>query len=174
MACCILILGLLSLLVWQLRKLGLLRPRSNAADWQPDGSLKLSGSRFSWHARSKSFGYAISGLVHVVRHEHNARIHLGAALLVIAMGAYFRISPQEFSLLILVIMAVCFAETVNTAFEHLCDVVSPEKNPSVKFAKDIAAGAVLICAVSAALVGAVIFWPYIHEALPHRLSHFDL
>jgi len=163
MACCILIFGLLSLLVWPLRKLGLLRLRPKATDWAPGSDLKLSGDKFSWRARSKSLGYAISGLAHVLRHEHNARIHLGVAALVITMAAYLKVSLQDFALLILVIMAVCFAETINTAFEHLCDVVSPEQNPSVKFAKDIAAGAVLICAIGAGLVGVTVFAPYLAD-----------
>ena len=172
MACCILLFGLIALFTWPLRKLGFMKTRPSPLAWQPslasgpykagqDNELKLSGKRFSWRARVKSFHYAFAGLRHVIEREHNARIHIAASLLVIAAGIYFHVSPRDFAVLILVIMAVCFAETLNTAFEHLCDVVSPEKNQSVKFAKDIAAGAVLICTIGAALVGLIIFMPYI-------------
>ncbi len=170
MACCILIFGLAAALLWPLKRLGLLKGRK-AVDWtlnkKPDPDMKLSGSQFSWAARVKSFRYALSGLAHVLKHEHNARIHLGVAVMVIGSAAALGVSLQELSVLILVIMAVCFAETINTAFEHLCDVVSPEHNPSVKFAKDIAAGAVLICAIGAGLVGLTIFEPYLAEMAAH-------
>jgi diacylglycerol kinase (ATP) len=55
---------------------------------------------------------------------------------------------------------VWIAETINTAIEHLCDVVSPQIQPSVKLSKNIAAGAVLIAAIAAALIDATVFWPY--------------
>ena len=54
-----------------------------------------------------------------------------------------------------------FAETINTAFEYLCDVVSPQKNDAVKHAKDIAAGAVLITAIGALIIGSIVLLPYI-------------
>lgn len=56
---------------------------------------------------------------------------------------------------------VWIAEALNTAFEHLCDVVSPEFHASVKLSKDIAAGGVLICAVGAMILGVMIFVPYV-------------
>ena len=56
---------------------------------------------------------------------------------------------------------VWFAEAMNTAFEYLCDIVSPEFNVSVKRAKDIAAGAVLLTAIVAFILGILIFWPYV-------------
>ena len=59
------------------------------------------------------------------------------------------------------IIGVLFAETINTAFEYLCDVVSPQKNEAVKHAKDIAAGAVLITAIGAVIIGAIVLLPYV-------------
>lgn len=173
MVCCILLFGLIALITWPLRKLGFLKSRVSPLAWQPSlvggldaktprNDLKLSGNSFSWRARGKSFHYAFAGLGHVIQREHNARIHIAASLAVIAAGIYFQVCPRDFALLILVIMGVFFAETINTAFEHLCDVVSPEKNQSVKFAKDIAAGAVLISTIGACLVGLIIFFPYVH------------
>lgn len=186
MVCCILIFGVISVLILPFRWLGLFTAKKTPLAWRPlvrtplartslshqDGQdLKLSGVQFSWAARAKSFGYALSGLRHVVTREHNARIHLGVAILVLMTAGYLGVTRQELTSLILVIVAVCFAETMNTAFEHLCDVVSPEKNPSVKFAKDIAAGAVLICAFGAAAVGFNIFAPYMGEVLGAHHHH---
>ena len=176
MACCILIFSIVAALLWPLRRLGFLKG-GKAADWSPNvqtsPEMKLSGKRFSWAARAKSFRFAVAGLAHVVKHEHNARIHLAVAVMVMGSAAMLGVKLQEISVLILVIMAVCFAETINTAFEHLCDVVSPEQNPSVKYAKDIAAGAVLICAIGAGLVGLTIFAPYLGELLA-QMDHDHL
>jgi diacylglycerol kinase (ATP) len=71
------------------------------------------------------------------------------------------VSLTDWRWLALAIVLVWFAEAMNTAFEHLCDVVSPEFHASVKTSKDIAAGAVLICATGAATLGVSIFLPYI-------------
>jgi len=172
MACCIFAFTLIAIFTWPLRKLGLITSRVSPLAWQPsvaggpndallDNGLKLSGAKFSWRARVNSFQYAFAGLGHVIKREHNARIHIAASAAVIATGFYLQVSSRDFALLILVIIAVFFAETINTAFEHLCDVVLPEKNQSVKFAKDIAAGAVLICTLGACVVGLIIFIPYI-------------
>ena len=53
------------------------------------------------------------------------------------------------------------AEAFNTAVEYVCDMVSPERSLVVKHAKDLAAGAVLICAACALVIGAITFWPYL-------------
>ena len=76
-------------------------------------------------------------------------------------GWWLSISATDWRWLIVAIVLVWVAETMNTAFEYVCDVVSPEFHLSVARAKDIAAGAVLICAGGAALIGVVTFWPYI-------------
>ena len=174
MACCIFIFGLIALATWPLRKLGIIKRKPNALAWQPDPSsfqasstaktMKLSGHKFSISARAKSFQYAFAGLSHVIRNEHNARIHVIAAIAVYGAAIYFQLSLKDWTLLTLVIMGVFFAEIINTAFEHLCDVVSPEKNQSVKHAKDIAAGAVLISTFGACLIGLMVFLPYIVSA----------
>ena len=71
----------------------------------------------------------------------------------------------EWAILILAMMAVWTAEALNTAFEFLCDVASPEFHPLVEKAKDVAAGGVLISALGAASLGAVILLPYLTAAL---------
>ena len=74
-----------------------------------------------------------------------------------------RVSPADWRWLIIAIVLVWFAELMNTAFEYLCDVISPEFHISVKRAKDIAAGAVLVCALGAALIGLSVFWSYLYQ-----------
>ncbi|MEQ1709107.1 MAG: diacylglycerol kinase family protein [Terricaulis sp.] len=117
--------------------------------------------RFSIAARLKSFSYAFAGFAFMLRSQHNAWLHFIATILVVAAGLLFQVSADDWRWLIAAIALVWLAETMNTAFEHLCDVVSPEFHPSVKRAKDIAAAAVLVCAIAAACIGAMTLAPYV-------------
>ena len=116
---------------------------------------------FSVTERVKSFGYALRGLGFVLKSQHNAWIHLGVTLAVTAAGALLQLPAEEWRWVVLAIALVWVAEIVNTAFEHLCDVVQPEFHVSVKAAKDVAAAAVLVAAVAAAVIGAIVFAPFI-------------
>ena len=100
----------------------------------------------------------------MLRSQHNAWVHLAATVVVIAAGWILGVSAVQWCFLILVMMAVWVAEALNTAFELLCDVASPEFHPLVKKSKDVAAGAVLLSAVGAASVGAIIFAPLILQS----------
>ena len=100
--------------------------------------------RFSVRARLKSFQYAVAGLAFMLRTQHNAWLHLIATIAVVAAGFALKVSASDWRWLVVAIVLVWVAETVNTAFEHLCDVVQPEFHASVQRAKDIAAGAVLV------------------------------
>lgn len=117
--------------------------------------------RFSVRGRIASFGYAFSGLWRVIKTEHNAWLHLFAAMVVILAGWVLDISANDWTWIILAIGWVWTAELLNTAIEKVCNAVSPEYNPLIGAAKDIAAGAVLISAIGAALIGAIRFWPYL-------------
>ena len=116
---------------------------------------------FSVVARLKSFRFAFAGFAFMLRTQHNAWLHLLATLGVIALGFALNISADDWRWLIVAIALVWIAETVNTAFEHLCDVVQPEFHVSVQRSKDIAASAVLVSAIGAAILGAITFWPYV-------------
>ena len=83
----------------------------------------------------------------------------GAAAIAIAAG--LRVELVSNDVLGVAMALVWVAEAMNTAFEHLCDVVSPEFHASVQRSKDIAAAAVLVCAIAAAILGALTFWPYL-------------
>jgi diacylglycerol kinase (ATP) len=114
---------------------------------------------FSIAGRLRSITHALSGLVAMLRTQHNAWLHLAATVAAVAFALYFAIAPVEWMILILAIVAVWVAEALNTALEFLCDVASPEFHPLVKQAKDVAAGGVLIAATGALAVGALIFLP---------------
>jgi len=121
----------------------------------------MSEKSFTIGARFTSFRFAFAGLWSILKTQHNAWLHLAATVLVIGAGLILKISAVDWRWLVIAIALVWFAEAMNTAFEHLCDVVSPEIHSSVKEAKDIAAGAVLICAVGAVCLGVMIFLPYV-------------
>ncbi len=112
-------------------------------------------TRFSLLARIRSFGYAFRGIAEMLRTQHNAWIH--AAATVIGAGVASDLTNLEWTAITLAIVAVWTAESLNTAFESLCDVASPDFHPKVERAKDVAAGAVLISAVGAAVVGLLVF-----------------
>jgi len=116
---------------------------------------------FSITGRVASLRHAARGIALMARTQHNARIHLAATLLVLALGGWLRISPADWRWLVLAITLVWAAEAMNTAFEYLCNVVSPEFGPMVRNAKDIGAGAVLICSTGAGVLGVLVFLPYV-------------
>ena len=118
-------------------------------------------ARLSIGARLRSFVYAGRGIRTMLVSQHNAWIHAAATVAVVAGGIAFGVSRMEWLVLILAVVSVWTAESLNTAVEFVCDVVSPDFNPLVEKAKDVAAGAVLICAVGAAAAGAIVFAPYV-------------
>lgn len=120
---------------------------------------------FSIKKRLKSFTYAWKGIKRTVCCEHNMWIHMTIAVLTIIAGIVFEIQRMEWIAVILCIGMVSAAEAFNTAIERLVNLVSPEWQPLAGEVKDIAAGAVLICAIAAAFVGLMIFIPYIIRAL---------
>jgi diacylglycerol kinase (ATP) len=120
---------------------------------------------FSIVDRLKSFTFAFHGIAAILRSQHNAWLHFAATIVVIVAGAWFQIARGEWVWLILAIVVVWMAEALNTAFEFLCDVASPEFHPLVKQAKDVAAAAVLIAALGATIIGVLVFAPYVSALL---------
>lgn len=120
-----------------------------------------SSKRFSFSERIKSFKYAFAGLKTLFMEEHNARIHVAAAVIAIALGFALRISANEWILVIGAISLVFICELINTSLEALADFVSPQKHPQIKKVKDLAAASVLVSAVSALITGIIIFSPKI-------------
>ena len=104
-----------------------------------------------------SFKYAIEGFISSFKTERNMKIHVLAMILVIVLGVYLKLNTIEWCFIIISIILVLGAELFNTAIETIVDMVSPEKNPKAKLAKDISAAAVLTFAIGAAIIGIMIF-----------------
>lgn len=115
--------------------------------------------KFSIKARLKSFGYAFHGIFYCLKTQHNFWIHLVAAAVVVSLGFLFDVSKAEWLFLIFAFGMVLSLEIVNTAIEFLVDLLSPEHQKIAGLAKDLAAGAVLIGAITAAIIGLMIFVP---------------
>jgi len=119
--------------------------------------------KYDYRKQVHSFKYAFNGIKYCVGKEQNLSFHLLATVLVVSAGFILGISRMEWMLIILCIGLVVAAELVNSAIERLVDLVSPERHPIAGQVKDIAAGAVLVCAVAAAIVGILIFFPYLFK-----------
>ena len=122
----------------------------------------------------RSFGYAWKGIQSCVGKEQNLSFHLIAAMAVIIAGIVLGITRTEWIMVVMCIGTVIAAELFNTAIEKLVDLVSPERHPVAGQVKDIAAGAVLICAVAAAIIGLIIFIPYFFEIASIFLKFMNL
>ena len=107
----------------------------------------------------KSFGYAFQGIFNTIRTERNIKIHCAAALLVTIFGIWLQISKTEWMICFILFGLILALELVNTAVEATVDLFTEERKPLAKKAKDAAAGAVLIVAIFAAVIGILIFIP---------------
>jgi len=116
---------------------------------------------FSIRKRLKSFVYAGNGIKILLRDEHNARIHLFATIIVIILGFLYNISSIEWIAVLFSIALVISMEMINSAIENMCNFISPEMHASIKIIKDLAAGAVLVSAIIALIIGLIIFVPKI-------------
>ncbi len=121
----------------------------------------MKNEKFSIKKRIKSFSYAFAGLKVLFREEHNSWIHAVAAVLAVAMGLLFRISPMEWIAVVIVIGMVFAAEIINSSIERTADFVKAERDDRKRDIKDLGAAAVLVCAIAAAVVGIIIFIPKI-------------
>ncbi|PCE64042.1 diacylglycerol kinase family protein [Sediminicola luteus] len=111
--------------------------------------------------RLKSIGYALKGVWLLARSEASVQVQLGVAVLVTLAGFYFDISQTEWMYQFLAMGLVIAVEGLNTAVEKMADYVQPEHEPKIGVLKDVAAGAVLVSAFSAAAVGLMIYLPKI-------------
>ena len=108
---------------------------------------------------TKSFGYAFEGIGTCIKKERNMKIHCAAAVLVVIAGVILKISLLEWCICLTLFGLIMALELVNTAVEAVVDLVTEERKPLAKIAKDTAAGAVLIAAIMAAIAGIIIFLP---------------
>ena len=112
-----------------------------------------------------SFKYAFQGIVTSLKTEKNMKVHILAAILVIVSGVLLKISKIEWIMCTFAITIVIAAELFNTAIETIVDMITTEQNEKAKIAKDVSAGAVLITAIGAAIVGIIIFLPKIAQLI---------
>jgi diacylglycerol kinase len=107
----------------------------------------------------RSFGYAFAGVAYILRTQRNARIELGIGLAAVLLAAWLGISSVEWAVLMVTIAFVVGLEWINTSLELAVSLASPERHPSAKAAKDVAAACVLLGAVASVLVGLLLFAP---------------
>ena len=131
---------------------------------KPDVPNQLRPPDGLWRRRVASFGHAFRGVGSALRSEVHLRFHAVATVVVIGLGFYYDIARLEWALVALAVASVWAAELFNTAIEALTDLASPAWHPLAGKAKDVAAGAVLLAAAGAAVVGALVFGPYLFPA----------
>jgi diacylglycerol kinase (ATP) len=119
----------------------------------------------SIHKLFRSFVYAGRGIGQCLREERNFRIHLSVSILVVTAGIFLGISRMEWVAVVICMGVVPAAELVNSAIERLTNLISPAKHPLAGAAKDMAAAAVLLVAITAAVVGLLVFVPYLWRLL---------
>jgi len=121
----------------------------------------MSGRPVRSSSLLSSFRYAFEGFRHVLRTQRNPRIHLVVSTVVAAAGLVLHLSPIEWAVITLTIGFVIVTETVNTVVEVAVDLVVDEYHVLAKLAKDIAAAAVLIAALTSVMVGMLVFIPHL-------------
>lgn len=108
-----------------------------------------------------SFRYAFTGIASALKEEPNLKFHFLAGVLTILISFFLRISKQDWITIIILTGLVIAVELTNTAIEAVVDHFTREDHPGAKLAKDISAGAVLVVAATAAIVGILVFFPYL-------------
>lgn len=112
----------------------------------------------------KSANFAIEGILHGAKTQRHLRYHLCAAAFVLILSYVLGISRIDFVIISLAVILVLLAELLNTAVEATVDLLSPDHSENARIAKDVAAGAVFITALGAAVIGYIIWFPYIRSA----------
>ncbi|MEZ5965259.1 MAG: diacylglycerol kinase family protein [Planctomycetota bacterium] len=112
-----------------------------------------------WTLRRARFADAGRGALHVLTREVHGRLHLLAATVVFTAAALLGVPPAHWALLIVAVGAVLTAEAINSALEQLADALHPGHHPGIGRAKDMAAGAVLLAAITACVLGGFVFVP---------------
>lgn len=115
--------------------------------------------------RILSFKYATTGIISALKEEPNLKFHFGAALFVILISFILNLSRSDWITIIFLIGFVISVELTNTAIESVVDAFTDKEHPGAKLAKDISAGAVLVAAVTSAVVGIIVFLPYFNQIL---------
>ena len=111
----------------------------------------------------RSFGFAFRGLKFLFLEQPHFRFHLLATVLVVAVGFWVGITHTEWAIVLICCASVLGMEALNSALEVALDRLHPERHPLVGKAKDMAAAGVLLMAAASAVIGVMVFWPYLIE-----------
>jgi diacylglycerol kinase (ATP) len=105
----------------------------------------------------QSLSYAVAGVIYCIRTQRNMKIHLVIAAVALMLSGILKISALEFAMIVITISLVFICEIINTAVEKAVDTATSDYNPTAKIAKDVAAGAVLVSAISSVIIGLLVF-----------------
>lgn len=119
----------------------------------------MQPTKFSVRRRIKSFQFAFNGLYLFFSTQHNAIVHAIATVGVLIAAAIVRLPVNKLLFLVVAIALVWMAELFNTALEKLCDMVCPQRHPTIKYIKDLSAAAVFVTALMAVITACIIFIP---------------
>lgn len=125
----------------------------------------MTPSSLTFTGRLRSIKFAVRGIATMLKTQQNAWLHAAATIAVIATGVVLKLSFAEWCWIALAITAVWTAEALNTAFEFLTDLASPEFHPLAEKAKDVAAGAVLLAAIGSVAIGGLVLGPHLLRLL---------
>jgi diacylglycerol kinase (ATP) len=126
--------------------------------------------RLTFTGRLRSVRFALRGISTMVRSQQNAWIHAAATVGVVVLGVFLGLSAGEWCWIVLAIVAVWTTEALNTALEFLTDVASPDFHPVAGQAKNVAAGAVLLSAIGAVVIGLLVLGPHMARWVSERIS----
>jgi diacylglycerol kinase (ATP) len=132
------------------------------SDTQPTETDRAPRSQ----SRADSFRHAFAGSWYALRTQRNTWIHAFFTVAVLVVGFWVRLQPTEWALLVLAMGLVWTTEFLNTAIEAIADLASPEYHPLAKVGKDVSAGAVLVGAITAVIVGLLVLTPHLLDRLP--------
>lgn len=113
----------------------------------------------------RSFGFAVEGIRYALKKDQNLRIHFLVAFLVIIVSLFLHVDPFEMGILGVMIVLVIVTEMINSTIENMVDLITKDYREEAKYAKDVAAGMVLLTVIGSVIVGILIFVPYILRAL---------
>ena len=114
---------------------------------------------FSVSSRLKSFQFAFEGIAGFFRREHNSWLHFAATVAVLIVASVAGVTKTELLALVFAIGFVWVSEMFNTCVEHIMDFISTKTDPEIRFIKDLASGAVMVSAITALIIGLIIFIP---------------
>lgn len=109
----------------------------------------------------KSFLNAFRGVFLMIKTERNFQIELLAFVINLFLIFYLKFTSIDAVLVLMASVAVLSAEIFNTAIEKICDIIQPDFDKRIGFIKDIAAGAVILVAITSVIIGVIVYWKYI-------------